>query len=100
MTSSTTLLTKWILLLLVAASVFVYDMTRSRQRGRRLPERLAYAAVILGLVGLLAYQFNLIGNFSDRALSIATTMILGGAAVDLIADFYYKSRTGPDKSSS
>ena len=91
---------KWILLLVVVLGAFIYDMTRTRREGRHLSEKIAYACVLLGLAGLLASEFNLLGNFSGTAPSVSFILIVGGAVLDLLVAFYEKLNTPAGKGTS
>lgn len=98
MAPSTSLVAK-VILLLLAISILGFAAIRTRRTGRTILEVIAIVVVSVGLILLLAYQFNLLGDLSERALSISGVMILGGVAFDLIARMYKKLTGDPDKSS-
>jgi hypothetical protein len=90
---------KWVLLLVAAAVLGYGERTRIRRKESSLPEVVANIAVSSGLIGLLAYPLNVLGNFSERILSISEVLILGGVALGLSSALYNKFRGGAGKNS-
>ena len=80
--SNASVIGRWFLLL-IAILLLARDVLRIKRKERKLPSAIASVAVTVGLVVLLAVQFNFLSNYSETSMVISAVLILGGIAFDL-----------------